>query len=70
MEPKKSGSGLCKTTVSVDRIDHKYGYTTNNVRLVSFMANNARYIYTDDELVNFCKAIVTQNNKQNDYIKT
>jgi uncharacterized C2H2 Zn-finger protein len=42
---------------SVDRIDNGLGYVENNVRFVSVMANYARNLFTDEQLINFCKAV-------------
>lgn len=61
MEPRKTGSGLIPRTVTVDRIDPKRGYVRGNIRLISFAANNAKYIWTDAALYNFCKAVTSEN---------
>lgn len=66
LERRLSGSGLVKTTMSVDRINPEKGYTRRNVRLVSFMANNARYKYRDYELLAFCRAVVEQERQKNE----
>ena len=55
MEPKKSGSGTIARTTTLDRIEPKKGYVIGNVRLICFIANNAKYTFTDEELRDFCK---------------
>jgi len=42
---------------SLDRIDNSKGYVSGNLRFISFMANIARSNMTDEELVEFCKAV-------------
>lgn len=58
---RKSGHGLTPETVTVDRIDQTVGYVSGNVRLISFAANNARYVWDDAALLSFCKAVVACN---------
>lgn len=57
MELRKTGSGLVPTTTTVDRINGELGYVPSNVRLVTFIANNARYTWSDTQLVEFCVAV-------------
>jgi len=45
---------------SLDRIDNSIGYIQGNVRFISVMANLARQNFTDDQLVEFCKAVATK----------
>jgi hypothetical protein len=47
---------------SLDRIDDAKGYIKGNVRFISWTANVALNAITDEELVDFCKA-VAKNNK-------
>jgi len=42
---------------SIDRIDNSKDYIKGNIRFVSVMANYARNIMTDNDLVEFCKAV-------------
>jgi len=42
---------------SVDRINSSEGYTKDNVRFVSYIANIARNTYSDDTLIDFCRAV-------------
>lgn len=44
---------------SLDRIDPSKGYTKDNVRFVSVMANYARNTFTDADLIEFCKAVAS-----------
>lgn len=46
---------------SLDRIDNSLGYIEGNVRFISVMANLARQTYTDDQLIEFCKAVAKNN---------
>ncbi len=43
---------------SLDRIDNSIGYVKGNVRFVSVMANLARQVFSDEQVKNFCKAVV------------
>lgn len=42
---------------SLDRIDNDKGYVEGNVRFVSLIANMARQTFTDEQVVEFCKAV-------------
>lgn len=46
---------------SIDRIDNAKGYTKDNVRFISIIANYARNQWTDSELFAFCKSVVKRN---------
>lgn len=61
MIERKSGIGYSPFVVTVDRINSDIGYIKENVRLVCFMANNAKYTYSDKELINFCKSVIEYN---------
>lgn len=43
---------------SLDRIDNSKGYIEGNVRFISFMANIGRSTFSDEQLIEFCKAVV------------
>lgn len=58
MTPRKSGSGLIPETVTVDRIDQTKGYVIDNIRLICFAANNARYVWGDEQLLKLANALV------------
>jgi hypothetical protein len=51
----ETGSRLKKA--SLDRIDSSKGYVRGNVRFISLMANTALGTSTDEELIEFCKAV-------------
>jgi hypothetical protein len=61
------GSVGCRDTqknsrrASVDRIDNSKGYIKGNIRFISVMANYARNNMSDEELIEFCKAVVYNN---------
>jgi len=48
---------------SIDRIDSLKGYHLGNVRLVWHFVNQAKNIYTDEQLVEFCRLIVFHNER-------
>jgi len=49
---------------SLDRLDNDIGYVIGNVRFISLIANYARHLFSDDDVINFCKA-VTDKTEQN-----
>mgnify|MGYP001562450692 CR=1 FL=1 len=55
---KKQSKNMKKA--SVDRIDNRKGYVTGNIQFVSMIANFAKNNFSDQELIEFCKA-VTKN---------
>ena len=42
---------------SLDRIDSSKGYTKDNVRYICVMANYAKNVYTDQDVIEFCDAV-------------
>lgn len=58
---RKTNSGLTQKTVTIDRINQLLGYIPNNIRLISFAANTARHIWSDDDLIRFCQAVLIHN---------
>ena len=46
---------------SLDRIDNSKGYLEGNVRFISIMANLARQSFTDEQLIDFCKAVTQKH---------
>lgn len=47
---------------SIDRIDNSIGYMQGNVRFVAIMANLARQSFTDEQVIDFGKAIYLTTN--------
>jgi hypothetical protein len=45
---------------SLDRIDCSQGYLKSNVRFVAYIANIARNVFSEQELLTFCKAVVAK----------
>ena len=43
---------------SLDRIDCKKGYMTDNIQFVSLMAQYAKNRFTDQDVIDFCKTVV------------
>ena len=48
---------------SLDRIDSSKGYVNGNIQFVSYMAQIAKNVFSDEELRIFCEAVVTKPNK-------
>jgi hypothetical protein len=48
---------------SVDRIDSSKGYTVENIEFVSLIYQFAKNIWSGDEVIKFCEAVVTNSNK-------
>lgn len=42
---------------SVDRINISKGYVEGNIQFVSVIANFAKNTFSDDQLIEFCKAV-------------
>jgi hypothetical protein len=49
---------------SLDRIDNAKGYHIGNVRLIWYMANMAKHMYTDEQLVRFCEYVIEHHKKR------
>jgi hypothetical protein len=47
-------------TPSLDKINPKGGYTKDNVQVVSWWYNLAKFVYTDQQVLEICRAIVNQ----------
>lgn len=45
-------------TVSIDRIDPNKGYTKDNVRLITYMANSCKGRWSDKQVKDFCKGVL------------
>ena len=58
-------NGRVNTNVSIDRIDSRFGYTTDNVQLICMAANQMKSDLTKEELIYFCNKIILWNNKKN-----
>jgi len=52
---------FCPSSASLDRIDNTLGYVKGNVRFIAVMANYARNIFTDEEVIKFGKAVAEYN---------
>lgn len=53
------GQGRVTSNASLDRVDPRAGYTRDNVRLVCCIVNFMRNQFSDTELVDWARAIVT-----------
>lgn len=49
---------------SIDRIDNTKGYHQDNVRLVWHLANLAKNVFTDEQLIRFCEHIIEHNKRR------
>jgi hypothetical protein len=48
-------------SASLDRIDNSKGYIKGNVRFVALIFNYARNKFEDDQVLEFCKAVASEN---------
>lgn len=53
--------GLNPYNASMDRLDNSRGYVIGNIRFVAVMANYARNIFTDQQLIEFCCAVAARH---------
>jgi len=53
--------GMRRDTLSIDRIDGALGYVPGNIRLLTYQANFARNQFSDEELFEFCCAVLSTN---------
>jgi hypothetical protein len=49
----------CLDSPSVDRTNPEEGYTMSNIRLVTYQANMAKAFGTDEQLREFCRAVLS-----------
>jgi hypothetical protein len=47
-------------SASLDRIDNSKGYIKGNVRFVSVMYNYCRNNFSDDQVIEFCEAVISK----------
>jgi hypothetical protein len=55
--PTRANEGLRSDRASLDRRDSSKGYTPDNIQIVSYMANCAKNIFSEESLIDFCKAV-------------
>jgi hypothetical protein len=46
-------------SASIDRIDNSKGYIKGNIRFVALIFNYARNVFTDEEVLGFCKKVAS-----------
>ena len=51
---------------SLDRIDPALGYIPGNIRFVAVIANYCKHQFTDEDVIEFCRAVVEHQTRQND----
>jgi hypothetical protein len=55
--PQRGFEKVSPQNASLDRIDNKLGYVKGNIRFISVMANYARNNFTNEQVIEFCKAV-------------
>ena len=58
-ENGSSYSNRSPTTPSIDKINPLLGYTKDNCQIVCWWYNSAKQQFSDEEVLNLCKAVVT-----------
>jgi hypothetical protein len=59
-DTKKAFNTSDPRNASLDRIDPSKGYVRGNVRYICYMANIAKHKFTDEQLIEFCRAVSAQ----------
>jgi hypothetical protein len=54
----KGWTDFLPENASLDKVDPKQGYLKGNVRFISVMANYAKHLWTDEYVLDFCRAVV------------
>ena len=57
------GQGKLHTNISIDRIDNDKGYEEGNIQLVCYIVNIMKSSQTEDELHDWCRAILEGLNR-------
>ena len=58
--PRTSHWAECPITprrASIDRVDSSIGYVPGNIQFVSVMANYCKHQFTDQDVIDFCRAV-------------
>jgi len=55
-------------SASIDRIDCSKGYIKGNVRFVALIFNYARNIFSDDQVIDFCKKVTEYHTIQSTHV--
>ena len=63
---KQGNSGGQKSSPALDRIDNKRGYSKNNVRVISHLANMMKSHASNSEMLQFAKWIIENIPKDSD----
>jgi len=48
-------------SASLDRIDNSKGYIKGNLRFVALIFNYARNVFSDNDVIEFCKIVSNEN---------
>jgi hypothetical protein len=54
-----TSAAMNPTKLSVDRIDNSIGYVENNIQLIIWQANAAKSVWTNQQLIEMCKAVAS-----------
>lgn len=60
-----TGEGYVPTNISIDKIDPENGYVEGNVQLVCRKANEIKRSSSDEELIEWCEAILSHKKNKN-----
>jgi hypothetical protein len=47
------------TKISIDRIDNQLGYVEGNIQLIIWQLNNAKSVWSNQQLIDTCKAVAS-----------
>ena len=54
-----TSAAMNPTKISVDRIDNSQGYVDGNVQLILWQANAAKSVWSNQQLIEMCKAVAS-----------
>jgi hypothetical protein len=55
-----TSAAMNPTKISVDRIDNSLGYVDGNVQLILWQANAAKSVWSNQQLIELCKAVASR----------
>jgi hypothetical protein len=55
-----TSAAMNPTKISVDRIDNSQGYVDDNVQLILWQANAAKSVWSNQQLIELCKAVASR----------
>lgn len=54
---------VCPKSATLDKIDPKSPYEKGNIRYICYMANIAKNVFKDEDVIDFCLAVTINNTK-------